>query len=278
MTFDYFDIHSHIYFPDYDKDREDEIEKMKKAKIATISIGTGLESSRACVELAENNENIFASIGEHPGDVVSRSAFDREIIQLAQNKKVVAIGECGLDYFRLLAQSGEADIEASDEEVIKKVQKEIFEEHISLSLHTEKPLMLHIRASSKTYDAYFDALDILEHHAKTQGEKLRGNAHFFAGNMDVLKRFLNIGFTVSFTGVITFTHDYDELVKYTPLDMIMSETDAPFVAPVPFRGGRNSPLYVPEVVKAIAKIRDENLEDVKKAMVNNAIKHFKLLT
>lgn len=274
--FEYFDIHSHIYFPDYDEDREEEIEKMKKAKIATISIGTGLESSKACIELANNNDNIFASIGEHPGDVVSRSTFDREIIQLAQNKKVVAIGECGLDYFRLLAQSGEADIEASDEDVIKKVQKTIFEEHISLSLHTEKPLMLHIRASKGTMDAYDDALNILEHHAKVQGEKLKGNAHFFAGNMEVLKRLLNIGFSVSFTGVLTFTHDYDEYVKYTPLDMIMSETDAPFVAPVPYRGGRNSPLYVPEVVKAIAQIRGENLEDVKVSMVNNALKHFKI--
>lgn len=274
--YDYFDIHSHIYFSDYDEDREVEIEKMKKAKIATISIGTSLESSKACIKLSEENDNIFASVGEHPCDVISRSTFDREIIQLAQNKKVVAIGECGLDYFRLLAQSGEADIEVSDEDIIKKVQKEIFEEHISLALHTEKPLMLHVRPSTKSFDAYLDTLDILEHHAKNQGSKLRGNAHFFAGNMEILKRFLNIGFTVSFTGVITFTHDYDEYVKYAPLDMIMSETDAPFVAPMPFRGKRSSPLYVPEVVKAIAKIRDENFDEVKKSMVNNAIKHFKI--
>ncbi len=134
--------------------------------------------------------------------------------------------------------------------------------------------MLHIRSSKGKQDAYLDALNIIEHHQKLSGGKLRGNAHFFAGDMDVLKRLLGNGFTVSFTGVLTFTKDYDELVKYVPLDMIMSETDAPFVAPVPHRGKRNSPLHVPEVVKAIAEIRGEELDVVKEAMVANAMRHF----
>lgn len=274
--FEYFDIHSHPYFPDYDDDREVQIDEMKKANIATISIGTGLETSQKSIDLAEENENIFASVGQHPGDMTSRSIFDREIIHLSENKKVVAIGECGLDYFRLKAQTGEIDINEEDENLIKRVQKEIFEEHIKLSLHTQKPLMLHIRPSAKTFDAYFDALDILERYAKEHGDNLRGNAHFFAGDMEVLKRFLNIGFSISFTGVLTFTHDYDEYVKYAPLNMIMSETDAPFVSPIPHRGERNSSLYVPEVVKAIARIRGEDLENTRKAMVNNALKHFKI--
>ncbi len=134
--------------------------------------------------------------------------------------------------------------------------------------------MLHIRSSKGTYDAYYDALEILEHHAKISGNELRGNAHFFAGNLDILKRFLDIGFTVSFTGVITFTHDYDEFIRYAPLNMIMSETDAPFVAPVPHRGERNSPLYVSEVVKKIAEIRGEPLELVQKALLDNVLRNF----
>ena len=115
-------------------------------------------------------------------------------------------------------------------------------------------------------------------HSTSSGDKLKGNAHFFAGDMDVLKRLLAMGFTVSFTGVITFTHDYDEFVRSTPLDMIMSETDAPFVAPVPYRGKRSSPLYVPEVVKKIAEIRGESFDVVKKALRDNVLRHFSIPT
>jgi TatD DNase family protein len=265
--FEYFDIHSHLYFPDYDTDREDEIAKIKNANIGTITIGTDRESSQKAIDLAHAHDNLFACVGFHPGDVGVESVYDSEIETLANDPRVVAIGECGLDYFRL----------DGDAEKVKVRQKNIFESHIDLSLRINKPLMLHIRAQKDTYDAYADALDILEHHAKQAGSKLRGNAHFFAGDMKILKRFLDIGFTVSFTGVITFTTDYDEYVRYTPLHMIMSETDAPFVAPVPYRRQRNSPLYVPEVVKKIADIRGESFEYVRKTLVQNAINHFNLL-
>lgn len=265
MTFEYFDIHSHLYFKDYDKDREEEIEKMKKAKIGTITIGTDFDSSKLAVEMAEKHSNLFACIGQHPADLNKDSIFDERLKTLTDNKKVVAIGECGLDYFRL---NGENDLE------IKTIQKTIFEYHIDLALEKDLPLMLHIRASKGTTDAYNDALDTLEHHYKISGDKLRGNAHFFVGNMDILRRFLAIGFSVSFTGVITFTSDYDEFIKFTPLDMIMSETDAPFVAPVPHRGKRNSPLFVPFVVEKIAEIKGESLDKVKKAMIDNVLRCF----
>ncbi len=267
MTFEFFDIHSHIYFPDYDKDREEEIQKIKEAKIGTITIGTDFDSSQKAIELAEKHDNLFACVGQHPEDLNINSVFDERLKALADNKKVVAIGESGLDYFRLSKDPASA-------ELLRAKQKSIFEYHIDLALSSGKPIMLHIRPSKGTYDAYLDALDILEHHSKLSGGKLRGNTHFFAGDMDILKRFLAIGFTVSFTGVITFTHDYDELIKYTPLDMLMSETDAPFVAPVPYRGQRNSPLYVPEIVRKIAEIRGELLETVKKAVIDNVLRHF----
>lgn len=266
MNFEYIDIHSHLYFPDYENDREEEIQKMKEEKVATISIGTNLETSKKCVELAEQNENIFACVGQHPSDLNHSSIFDREIIHLTDNKKVVAIGETGLDYFRL----------PENDQKIKEIQKEIFEEHINLSIETGKPLMLHIRPSKNTFDAYLDSLDILETRFKEVGDKLKGNAHFFAGDMEILKRFLDIGFTVSFTGVITFTSDYDQFIKYTPIDKIMSETDSPFVAPVPHRGERNSPLYIKEVVKRIAEIKGVPLEETKKKLVSNAVKFFGL--
>lgn len=268
--FDYIDIHSHLYFPDFDSDREEMIEKMKQERIATITIGTSLESSRTAVEMAEKHHNLFACVGLHPGDITLTSPRgtlgEQGFLELAKHPRTVAIGECGLDYFRL---EGEA-------EEIKELQKKIFEQHIELALEVDKPLMLHIRSTKKTFDAYGDALDILEKYFKIHGKKLRGNAHFFAGDMEVLKRFLAIGFTVSFTGVITFTKDYDEFIRYTPLNMIMSETDSPFVAPVPYRGSRNSPLYVPEVVKKISEIHGEPIELVQKTLRDNAVRFFNL--
>ena len=267
MKLEYFDIHSHLYFPDFDKDRDEQIKKMRNAKIGAIVIGTDIKSSKECVKLAHENDNIFACVGQHPDELKEDSVFDEHLRKLASDKKVVAIGECGLDYFRLPKDETSA-LE------LKMIQKTVFEYHVDLALDLDKPLMLHIRSSSGTQDAYYDALSILEHHHKTSGGKLKGNAHFFAGDVEILKRFLEIGFTVSFTGVITFTRDYDELIKYTPLDSILVETDAPFVAPVPHRGKRNSPLYIPLIVDRIAEIKCEEREVVRKALFNNTLKHF----
>ena len=262
--YNHIDIHSHLHFPDYDADREEIIAEMKKSGIGTITIGTGLETSKQAIALAEKHDNIFASIGLHPDDLKDGTEFVPEFLELARHQKVVAIGECGLDYFRPTAVDDET----------KKIQAKVFQEQIELSLEVGKPLMLHMRPSKGSQDAYIEGLEILESYKKIHGEKLRGNAHFFAGNMDTLKRFLNIGFTVSFTGVLTFTHDYDELVRYAPLSSIMSETDAPYVAPVPHRGKRNSPLFIPEIVSAIARIRSTDPVLIKKTLVENAMRNF----
>ncbi len=262
--FNYVDIHSQIYFQDYDADREEEISKLKEAKIATVTVGNDFDTSEKAVELTLVNDNLFACVGQHPGDLNNDSVFDERLAKLAEQKKVVAIGECGLDYFRFIPGN----------DTLKFIQKTVFEYHIDLALSVDKPLMLHIRPSKGTQDAYSDALTILEHHFKISGGKLRGNAHFFAGDLDILKRLLDIGFSVSFTGVITFTHDYDDLIRYAPLEMIMSETDAPLVAPVPYRGKRNSPLYVIEVVKKIAEVRGESFETVRIALRDNALRLF----
>lgn len=264
--FEYFDIHSHLNVPDFDLDRDEQIEKMKEQKIGTTMVGVDFESSKQILDLALGHENLFACVGQHPDDLDTNSVFDDRLEVLANHNKTVAIGECGLDYFRLSSMLGGDNL--------KRIQKIVFEYHIDLALTVDKPLMLHIRPSKGSMDAYRDTLDILEHHVKLSGNKLKGNAHFFAGDKDILKRFLNIGFTVSFTGVLTFTGDYDELVRYTPLDMIMAETDAPFVAPVPYRGQRNSPLYVPEVVKKIAELKAHSFKGVKEVLMANVLRNF----
>jgi TatD DNase family protein len=175
---------------------------------------------------------------------------------------VIAVGECGLDYYRC-------------DESTKELQKKTFIQHIELANRLNKPLMLHIRPALQSLgdggNAYEDALEIIKTHAK-----VRGDVHFFAGDWNIAKQFLDLGFTLSFTGVVTFTHDYDEVIKNTPLDMLLSETDAPYVAPVPHRGKRNEPAYVIEVVRQIAEIRGENVEKVRAQIMANSRRIFAL--
>jgi len=268
--YNYFDIHSHLDFSDFDSDRDELVKKMMEQKIGTTTIGVDFLSSQKAISLAEKYDNVFATIGQHPEDIDTDSVFDQRLRDLAGNEKVVAIGECGLDYFYL---PSEPEFYVRNQ-YIKDIQKKIFEEQVKLSVELQKPLMLHIRSSKGSHDAYSDTLDILEDYYKIHGNKLKGNSHFFAGNLETLRRFLDIGFTVSFTGVITFTGDYDELVRYVPDNMIMAETDAPFVAPVPYRGTRNSPIYVMEVVKKIAEIRGEPLDKTKTVIMKNVLKSF----
>jgi TatD DNase family protein len=120
-------------------------------------------------------------------------------------------------------------------------------------------------------EAYTDAIKILKERAR-----VRGNVHFFAGTLSVAQEFWSMGYTTSFTGVITFTHDYDEVVKHAPIEMLHAETDAPYVSPVPFRGKRNEPLHVREVYKHIAAIRGENEEVIREALLKNAEDLFKI--
>ena len=255
---DYFDIHSHINFPEYDADREIVLARMKDTNTYTITVGTDLHSSKSAVELADSHPNAFACIGVHPVDDPSKSFEALEFQSLVQNPKVVAIGECGLDYFRLEGDS------VSE----KQRQKTLFEAQIMFALEHSKALMIHSRS------AYEDTLDVLAHFKKEYGDKLFGNVHFFAGDTAIAQKFFDIDFSISCTGVITFTHDYDEVIRYAPLDLLLSETDAPYVSPTPHRGKRNEPIYVAEVVKKIAELRGEDFETVKQAMVANALRRF----
>lgn len=265
----YFDAHTHVNFVAYNDDREATILRAKDASVGMNVVGTQLDTSKTAVELAEKYDNVFATIGLHPihtsksyhdiqelgeggkefasrGEVFDRAAYEA----LGKNPRVIAIGECGLDYFRL-----EADT--------KDVQKEAFMQHIELANSLQKPLMLHIR------NAYEDSLEIIKAHAKVQGD-----VHFFAGDWNIAKQFIELGFTLSFTGVITFTHDYDEVIRNAPLDMLLSETDAPYVTPEPYRGKRNEPAYVEYVVRKIADIRGESPETVQEQLIANAQRVF----
>ena len=279
MHYALFDIHAHVHDKAYDEDRDTVLQEMKDYGLGAITIGTDQAESKKAFELAENNVHVYAAVGLHPADNVTE-VFDYTFYKtLAQNKKVVAIGECGLDY-HYVDTFLKRDVEAGkvtwnkDAEVDR--QQRIFEQQVELAVEINKPLMLHGRPTKGTMDAYEDMLHILENAKKKYGSKLRGNAHFFVGNIDIAKRFVDIGFTMSFSGVITFTHDYDDVVRFLPPTMILAETDSPYATPLPFRGKRNSPMYVQEVVAKIAVLRNEPFEEVRVQILENAKRIFDL--
>lgn len=254
----YIDIHCHLNLDEYNLDIQETIKRANDLGIGMIVVGVDIESSKRAIKIAEENENIWACIGLHPADD-PKEIFDFDIYRkLAEHPKVVAIGETGFDYYHMQTSDSHR-------------QREIFEKHITIANEVNKPLMLHIRNGVNGGDAYADAITSLKKHAKVHGD-----VHFFAGSLEQAKEFINLGFKISFTGVITFTRDYDEVIQNIPLNMIMSETDSPFVTPVPYRGQRNEPSYVIEVVNKIAEIRGEDMGMVREQLVNNAKTLFKI--
>ncbi|MFZ2205728.1 MAG: TatD family hydrolase [Minisyncoccia bacterium] len=254
----YIDIHSHLGLLTLEEDKEKIIYKMMEKGVGTFVIGVDYESSKKAIVIAEQHDFIWAGVGLHPTDN-DKEVFDLEKYQkLAEHERVVCIGECGLDYFR----------DAREETKIK--QKDLFEKHIQIALLAKKPLMIHSRPSKGSQDAYEDSLSILEKH---KGELL-GNFHFFVGDIVIAKRVLDIGFTMSFDGPITFSHDYDEVIKFLPLESIMCETDAPFAAPAPYRGKTCEPWMVEEVYKKIAEIKELPIEKVIEVIRGNVKRVF----
>lgn len=277
-TYAFFDIHSHLHDSAYASDREKLLQDMKDYGVGSITIGTDLATSKEAVLLAQQYDHIYATIGLHPADNVTEQ-FNKEAFTtlLLENRKILAIGECGLDY-HYIEKFFEKDTKekglAWTKEEEKKRQQSIFEEHVDFACDHNLPIMLHGRPSKGSMDAYEDMLQILEAAKKIHGTKLRGNAHFFVGNIDIAKRFVDIGFTMSFSGVITFTHDYDDVVRYLPITMIQAETDSPYATPAPFRGERNTPMYVQEIVAKIAVLRREPFEEVRMQLIENARRIF----
>lgn len=251
----YIDTHCHFQFEDYDSDREAEIQKTKESGVAAVVVGVDVASSREAIELAEKHDHLFVCVGVHP--TYDEPNLDK-LEELVKHPKVVGIGECGLDFFR-----------GTKEEMWEK-QKALFEKQIDLAVKYEKPLMIHARS------AYKELAEILGEKKKQVGDKLMANMHFYAGSLEDTKKFLDLDFTFSFSGVITFARDYDDVVRYIPLSNILSETDSPYAAPIPFRGKRNNPRFVSEVVTSLARIREEDEDEIRKTVFENAVRVFKL--
>lgn len=244
------DTHAHLDFPQFNEDREETIQKAKETGVEKIiNIGCNLERSQQSVDLAEKYENIWASVGLHPSDVDDHveTRLIASLHDLAKHKKVVAIGEIGLDYFH---KSGDI-----------KVQKKAFLEQIKIAQELNKPLVIHTRKAGE------DLLKILKHE-KPQNAVI----HCFTETQEFADEVLAMGYYLSFTGIITYpkADDIRKVVANTPLDRIMLETDCPFLAPQAFRGDRNEPAFVLEVAKKVAEIKGISLEEVAEVTTRNA--------
>lgn len=250
------DTHSHFNLHQFKDDLPESIARMVEAAVGTICVGIDLPTSDHAMRLAQEHASIWACVGQHPTEW--EKEFDEtEFRALVQEPRVVAVGECGIDYYREKDRSG------------KEQQKELFLKQIRLAHEANLPLMLHIRPQEGTMDAYEDALTLLEEY-KNQWTEMRGTAHFFVGTQEIAQRFLDLGFYISFSGVITFVKEYEALVAFVPLERILPETDAPFATPAPFRGTRNQPEYVREVVKKIAEIKELSEKDAQEQLLENA--------
>jgi TatD DNase family protein len=281
MKFQYIDTHAHVNFGEFDEDRDEVIKRALDEGVYIINVGTNIESSRAAISIAEQyEEGVYAIVGIHPHEVMDleRSGIIEdeleELRKMSSHPKVVGIGECGLDFFKIEEYNKEYlkffYPEKTEEgmEEIKKVQEKVFRGQIDISIAIDKPLMLHCR------DSYGETLEILYNYSRVPNVRFRGNAHFFAGSCEQALAFISCGFTISFTGVITFAKDYEELIKKIPLDKILSETDCPYVAPIPFRGKRAEPLHVKLVVQKIAEIKGISIEEAREQIEKNVKQMF----
>ncbi|OGY42367.1 MAG: hypothetical protein A2Y82_04370 [Candidatus Buchananbacteria bacterium RBG_13_36_9] len=260
------DSHAHITFKEYENDMEDVIERSLVSHTQIINASNNFESSIKAVELAEKYKGMWAVIGCHPNDLNKEDFNLDKYRQLAKSsKKVVGIGETGLDFFHL------ADNENSVAR-IKAEQVKYFKEFIKLAQELDLPLVLHCRGEENDpYGAYDLMLDVLK-------SEIRGVIHCYGGNTEQSKKFLDLGFYIGFTGIVTFKNakDIQQIAKEVPLEKILIETDAPFLAPEPYRGQRNEPSYVKFIAQKIADLKELSFEEVEKTTYENTCQLFKL--
>jgi len=255
------DTHSHLNFKAFKDDYAQVIERSFNNGIKfIINVGSQFETSKKAIELADSYKNLYATVGLHPIHVKDEKFSFETYKKLTQNKKVVAVGETGLDYFHI------------KEKKLINLQKEIFLSHIKLAQELDLPLILHCRDSKEEPNkAYEEMLEILKK------EKIKkGVIHCFSATLQIAQRFLTMGFYLGFTGIITFAEELEEVVKEVSLERILTETDCPYLAPVPYRGQRCEPWYVKFVIEKIAKTKNISYNKVLEQTAKNAVELFKL--
>ncbi len=282
------DTHAHINFKPYSDDWKDVVQRAHDSGVRLVNVGTNLETSRRAVEIAEEvGDGMVAAIGIHPihlaksitedatfgGEKYSfttkSESFDkREFFELAQSKKVVAVGESGLDFFHL--NDFKADNMTTDEYIA--LQKETLYEIMGFAREIGKPHIFHCR------DAYDEFVELVEEFndnsdgGSGSGGEVKGVVHCFTGTQEQAEKILDIGLYIGFTGIVTFPNakDLQAIVKSIPLDRILIETDSPYLAPQAVRGQRNEPMHVIHVAEQIAALKGISVEEVAEQTTKNA--------
>ncbi len=261
----FFDTHAHLDYPDYEPDFAEVLARARAAGITKIiSIGTSLASSRRAVALAEKYPSLYAAVGWHPSEALAAPADLRpDLRELARHPKVVAIGETGLDYYRLPSTQGGT---TADDAHYKARQADIFKQQLEVAAEFGLNAIIHQRAS-------FD--DTLAQLTPFAG-KVRGVFHCFGESVARLQAILAIGSLVSYTGIVTFKNGQNirDAVAATPLGQFMLETDCPYLAPVPYRGQRGEPAYVKEIAATVAQVKLISLEELSTVTCRTALEFF----
>lgn len=250
-----FDTHSHYNDEAFDEDREEIIKNTFESNITKFTcVGYDLESSKKAIEIAKKYDFMYATVAISPIGVAPKNLEELDQIkELAKKSKVVAIGEIGLDY-----HWGKDN---------KDLQKEIFIKQIKIANELDLPIAIHTR------DAHLDTIDVLKNNKCNN----TGIFHCCPLNVELIKSGLDLGYYISFSGVITFKNAKPELaVKEVPMDRILIETDSPYLSPVPFRGKRNDSRNIIEVARKIAEIKGMSIDEVAKITYNNAMKVYKI--
>lgn len=247
------DTHAHVNFNAFKEDAQEVIRRSLDNNVWMINVGSQYETSKRAVEIAERYEKgVLAAVGLHP--IHAQNEFDyQKYKKLAESKKVVAIGEIGLDYKKEYSS-------------FKEKQKEIFLRQLDLAQELNLPVIFHCRM------AHDEIIDILKD--KIKDFNFEGVIHCFTGNPEQAKKYLDMGLYLGFNGII-FKFDCDKIIENTPLERILIETDCPYLTP-PLESGRNEPFYVKHVVERIAKIKNLGYEEIAKATTQNAKKLFKI--
>lgn len=256
------DVHCHLNFHAFEKDYDEVIKRAVDAGVEKIiNVGTKIDSSQKAIELSKDYSNLYSIVGVHPHHADKmENGWEKELEKLAQNKKVVAIGEIGLDYYSY-ETNGIVDPE---------IQKKVFETQIELAYKLGLPLQIHNRHAGE------DIVEILKHH-KNLLKKTPGMFHCFAGTKEVLKEVLEMGFFIGFDGNTTYeglppgeSVSLVDLAKLTPVERIVTETDSPYLTPVPHRGTRNEPSYVIIIGKFLSEVKDLSFEEFRDQTQRNA--------
>ena len=249
------DSHTHVNFSHFDKDRPEVIKRSFDNETWMINVGVDLETSLGAVKLAKQYEGkMWAIIGIHPNEAPKNVFPEGQFLSLAEGDDVVGIGETGLDFYR------------TKDKKSQQIQFDFFERHIDLADKAQKPLVVHIR------EAYQEAAKFLKNRLPNKG----GVIHCFTGNYEEAKFFLDLGFYVSFTGIVTFSNTLAEVVKKISLDKMLVETDAPYLAPVPHRGSRNEPVWVELVARKVAEIKGASFDEIARQTMKNTSELFSL--